>query len=184
MKFQKIDRSLVFTSAKQLAALSSLLAAAYFGVALVQSPPDIVQDDPALRVDFPAEKSRLKRMWSSKEIDRVEVTYIHTNTHFRINVSSSMLLANYDFKAVDRYRSGSAFSQGLLAAVDKTQAQESGKVADLRWGCVFYDSKSKAVFSIFFDRTGRSGVVNGACVNYDSEDSLKWLFSKYGGGFN
>jgi hypothetical protein len=60
----------------------------------------------------------------------------------------------------------------------------SGKVADLRWGCIFYGKDGSKFFSVYFDKSGRAGVVNGACFDFGSKALADWAESSFKTAFN
>ena len=64
-----------------------------------------------------------------------------------------------------------------------SRPKPSGKLADLRWGCIFFDKMGKRIGSIFFDRKGLNGVIEGCCVRFASDGLRKWAEEHFGNAF-
>jgi len=67
-----------------------------------------------------------------------------------------------------------------MAAVEKVRGKMSSEEADVRWGFVFRGQKDDRVLSIYIDKNGMKGVINGACVSFDSGELVKWAESTFG----
>ena len=144
---------------------------------VIRAQIQYVQDDTTKQINFANATALLRQFWKTGDVSRIEVMHVPTNRMYSINVSSSMVDAICTFKLIVRDPKDSMFGRELVATINKVAAAKSEKLADLRWGCVFYTGKNEPVFAIYFDQTGRKGVVNGACVEFDSDVLQKWANS-------
>lgn len=138
--------------------------------------PTIVNDDPDRVVDLETAFARLQNAWDAGHIRSVDVLHIPVTSEFGGNVSSSIIEVFYEFRLTNRDAGQSALATDLAAVIRNLRPESSGSVADLRWACIFSKADQR-VFSIYFDRTGRRGVVEGACVQFDSDALLRWAES-------
>jgi hypothetical protein len=56
--------------------------------------------------------------------------------------------------------------KAIVHAIDAVTFVRTPEHADVRWGIVFFDEKNKRLKSIFVDRFGFSGYVNGSLVRF------------------
>ena len=56
------------------------------------------------------------------------------------------------------------FRSDLISALAKLSLERAAYSPDCRWGCVFYDSKDERAMTMYFNRDGSVGLVNGAPV--------------------
>ena len=110
----------------------------------------------------------------------IEVQHISTNVSFRSNVSSSLVGTVYNYSMAFRYFAKDQYLEDLITAVESSRPVHSGKVADLRWGFLFSSNENERLLAIYFDKSGRAGVLNGACVNFESDALLKWAEANCG----
>ena len=147
-------------------------------VAWVADPEiEIVNDDDTKQVDLSKAYAHLEQQWREGKVDLVEILHVSVDREFPGNASSAMVEAYHDFRLIIRDPKESTLAKDIVAAVAKTKAAPSGKVADVRWGCLFRTHQNAKIFSVYFDRTGRKGVVNGACVNFQSDALQKCITS-------
>jgi hypothetical protein len=132
------------------------------------------QDDPKLHIDLRAALMDLEHAWTNEAIERIEILHIREEDEFPHNVSSSVVELNWQYILAIRRPESSKTADGLIRAIKGETAELTSKVTDLRWGCLFYDKKENRIISIYFDKTGRKGVINGACVSFKSNKLLKW----------
>jgi hypothetical protein len=141
------------------------------------------QDDPRKEINLPGELTRLKGLWEGSKIEKITILYIPKSTDFLIDISSAGLQADYRFKLILREPRERRLTQQLERVVEKVSGHLSRKHVDLRWGFIFEGPENRECFSIYLDRTGRQGVVNGACFIFDSQDLLDWADSTFGNIF-
>jgi len=147
------------------------------------SSADIRQDDPTVRIDFPLARKQLKEQRKSGDIVRMEVFHISNSAEFRTNVSSDMLKQNYDYKVVIKRIESSEIVTELFSVLEKVSATPSGRVFDLRWGCIFYGGDGSEAFSVYFGKEGDWGLINGACINFDARMLRQWAESSFARAF-
>jgi hypothetical protein len=133
-----------------------------------------VQDDPEKKVNFNAAVEQLDQQWKAVRVKKIEIMHIPTNRMCLGNVSSSRMDVSYGYKLIVRDPESSELMKELMGVLRNVSADWSGELADIRWGLVFYDLEDRRLFSIYLDRTGHNGVVNGACVNIRSDALRKW----------
>lgn len=137
------------------------------------------QDDATEQIDFGAAISRLKVAWEAGNVQRVEVIHIPSNRIYRKSVSASTIDATYVFKLVVREPRETRVVSDLMRRIGELEASSLGKPADLRWGCVFYSASDTRLLSIYFNANGLEGVVDKACVRFDSTALAQWAEEKF-----
>ena len=161
-------------------AVEALLAFACFFCTFLRSSAQNVRDDPNVKIDLAAAVNTVLKSWTNDTIDRVELMYITTNSTTRVSVSSSLLESAYDCKLVMRYFPSKSPFNRLIETLSELHPEPSGKMADLRWACIFFDKSGQRVFGIYFDASGRNGIINGCCVRFASGALRKWGESHFG----
>lgn len=146
----------------------------------VNSQTRMVQDDPGRVTDVTNDFNRLAREWEQSNIYSIDIFHISTNAEFVANMSSSRLEGYYDFKLTITDATESKLAAETIQVVTNITAALSKRVSDVRWGCVFYTRANTRVMAVYFDRTGRRGVINGACVDFGSDDLRKWAETNLG----
>jgi hypothetical protein len=100
------------------------------------------------------------------DVQRIETLHIPLSLETFGNVTPQSLQSGWHYKTTIRnlpYSLRNALAEALMAA---PVAIDSGAV-DVRQGIVFYSSNEETpVGAIYFDRTGRRGVVNNATVSF------------------
>lgn len=144
---------------------------------------EVRQDEATNRIDFAKDISRLTQAWQTGAVHTVEVLHISYKAEFPHNISSSALEAYYDFKLTVHDPESSVVIKQAIGSITNLTAKLSGKVSDLRWACIFYSEDGSRICAIYFDRTGRRGVVNGACVDFGSDDLKRWAESNFSSAF-
>jgi hypothetical protein len=115
-----------------------------------------VGEDPVVRSAVSVMRSgtttRLQILYLPKEITtivRVDLDALERLCYYRIGI--------------ERFHD-SKLRSDLISALENSSVQRTREEADLRWGCVFYDAKDTRVLTIYFDRWGRNGLINGIAV--------------------
>ena len=137
-----------------------------------------MNDDPTVKVDFEKAVAELQAQWKSNKIVAAEIMHIPTNIVSHANFSSARLNKTCRYRLLIVDAQDSKLCSSLVQTIGGLTATNSGARANLYWGCNFLDSDGRTTFSIYFDATGRKGVVNGACVDYGSDDLQKWAEAK------
>jgi hypothetical protein len=135
---------------------------------------EIKQDDPTVRVDYDGALGLLRQQLNDDKLGRAEVLHVSRHWVFRTNVSSQQMEKQYDYRLSIRAAGKSDAVRELISTLARVTPEHSGMVADLRWGCIIYAENGSRLFSVFFDKAGLRGVVNGACVNFGNEALREW----------
>ncbi len=144
------------------------------------SDTETFQDDTTRAIDFPNAIKRINTLWETRKIEKIELVHIPASIVFRKNVSSSSLDANYLFKLVVKEAEDTQIGSEIVAKLRALTTQPLGRAADLRWGFIFYSSENTRLFALYFDSSGLEGVVEGACVKFNSDILKTWAESKFG----
>lgn len=166
-----------------------LLAAVSIGIILLSGNTawpqvvELVQDNPTIKVDFAKAVDQLRRDWESGAVKSIEIFHISPEAEFIGNVSSSKLLAHHQYRLTIIDPKYTSSGKQIFKESVADDAAWSGVVADVRWGVMFVSKTNTALFYLSFDREGRNGVVNGACVRFRSLGLKRVLEKALGGVF-
>ena len=127
----------------------------------------IWHDDPKLRIDLPAARARLRQGLQSGQIDRLVVLHTRNGLVNWVNVSSTVLERNFDYRLEIRRMADSPMAPAFLDALSRALPVPSDQVADLRWGYIFYKLDGTQVISAYCDGSGKRGVIDGACYTFE-----------------
>jgi hypothetical protein len=128
----------------------------------------------------PARISALTDKLRSNEVQRVEIIQMPPRILTRTRVTPEMLERSFYYKLIIRDVRGGAYASSLIAAAASTSADPSTDMGDVRWGVSFFDQSEQRIVSLYFDASGRRGVVDALPVSFRGE-MFKWLddnFSK------
>src|ERR1035437_396772 len=98
---------------------------------------------------------------NSNNVTRIEIFFFPEEIATEFAVSPNDLEKVYWTKTIIADFKRTQFSSLLLHSLTESNIQpRNGKARDLRWGCVFFDSKGTRIMSLYFDQFGK-GEVNG-----------------------
>ena len=95
----------------------------------------------------------------AREIDRVEVLRVPLHADRPKKVTSDDVEWHYSEKLTIRFVRQDRVRVPLLKAVRSVGTLRSSDRVDLRWGIIFFAADNKRVGAVFFDASGRVGVV-------------------------
>lgn len=123
--------------------------------------------------------SALTEMLSAGSIARVEVVWIRPTTVTRIPIDPAQLERVFQIKLSIRDISESSNAPGLVAALKSLVVHPDTGRPDLRWGVVFYQREAgQRVGAIYFDRTGKRGVVDLMPVSFRGT-LFQWMLGSF-----
>ena len=105
---------------------------------------------------------QLNTLIKTGSISRVELLRLPDYIDTRVSVSPKALRAIAYYKVSFNRDIGYTF-EPLLSGLS---AEPENHTPDLRWGVLFYDSRNDEVGSIFVDRFGNHGYLNGKTVSF------------------
>jgi hypothetical protein len=108
------------------------------------------------------EIEKLNSLLKDGAVADVRMLHLHDSTMTRVNVTRDALLsmASYDVKWRDHISETFApFFSGMLV-------KQENHTPDLRWGILFYDSQNHEIASVYVDKFGRYGYVDGQTVSF------------------
>ena len=181
------------TKMAQIATLSCLLCCMLLlsgctTVVYVLGPPQygdpFVADNYEVTRDIPRTVKSFAHLWAANKIVEVQVLNKSTNVETRVPVSTQYLESRYNYKLIYRQRDDlRAQFDELVSKIKSAHATPSGTGADLRWGFVFCNKFGQRMFSCYFDKDGREGVIDDCCVKFGTNDLAAWATAKFGTAF-
>jgi len=127
-----------------------------------------------------ARTSDILRQLSSGAIARVEILQIPGRVLTRSRITPAMLEQQYHNKVEIRDITLTAYYKDVVYAFKSLVVRPEEEGADLRWGIVFYSRTGQRAGALYFDKTGRRGVVDDLPVAFQG-DFFAWVdrtFSK------
>ena len=138
------------------------------------------QDDTERIVDYRTVIAALQKEWKAGNLDRLDILHISTNAIYRTSISSSLLEQIVDFKLSIRDATADLVKESI-EILAKLNTEPSGTNADVRWGLIFYGKNDRRLLSVYVESEGRKGVVDGACVYFDTDALPKWARKTFAG---
>ncbi len=102
---------------------------------------------------------------SPEGIERVEILYLPERILTRAALTPERLEQSYHYRLEIRQFPGSLQREQLLPALREGSYSPSSGSYDLRTAILFFDKSGKRILSLYFDRSGRKGVVNRKTVS-------------------
>jgi hypothetical protein len=101
-------------------------------------------------------------------VERVEILYYPERILTRTALTPEMLERQYKYKVEIREFTASLQREQLVPALREASFSPSAGLSyDLRTAVLLFDKSGKRLLSIYFDRSGRNGVVNNESVSTD-----------------
>ncbi len=104
---------------------------------------------------------------SPEAVERVELLYFPERILVRAALTPEMLERQYKYKLEIRDFSASLQRPQLITALRGATVSPSARSYDLRTAVLLYDNNGKRMLSLYFDRSGKNGVVNRESVSTD-----------------
>jgi hypothetical protein len=111
----------------------------------------------------------LRSLLKAGTIRRVEILRIPDETMTRTSVRPEDLRSIASYKVI--FNEGFESTFGSL--LSETSFNRSSQNSDLRWGVLFYNASGEEVGSMFVDKFGENGVVNGEHVRFTSNLAMR-----------
>ncbi len=96
---------------------------------------------------------------------RLEVLYFPTEMQTQAPLTPEQLEAHCWYRIGVREFQWSAVRTDLITALDVSSVETEAKEPDCRWGCIFYDREDSRVLTVYLDRRGSVGLINGTPVS-------------------
>jgi hypothetical protein len=109
-------------------------------------------------------------------VARVEILYYPEQILTRFGFTPEMLEKLYRYKVEVKEFTEATSRQRLVTALRETSMSPTGSSHDLRTAVLLYDNNGKRLLSLYFDRTGRNGMVNSESVSID-DGVYRWAKS-------
>ena len=126
------------------------------------------------QLDLPKVVADLREQWAAGKIDMVVIAHVHSDRIFALEYDTTRLDNEAYFRLAVLHPDSNEITRKLMAEVEKVTGRPSMGECFVRWGFTFLDRRGARAFSIYTDRSGRRGVVNGQIVQLDSDDLFKW----------
>lgn len=123
---------------------------------------------------------RIKGAVSQDHIERLEVFHIPPTIETLIGLTPGNIDTSYKYKIeIASPSSGSEEMKSLCRAIDHTEVHSPlHGFYDFRWGCKFYNSGTKEVYTIYLDRWGENAVIDNKSVSLKG-GFYPWLKSHF-----
>jgi hypothetical protein len=109
----------------------------------------------------------LRSLFDSNAVAKVQVLHMPDSVSTRVAVTQQALRSVAITKKTFRDRVGQTLDQ-MLAGIS---VKGDKHTPDLRWGVLLYNAKNHEVASVFVDKFGRYGYLNGKTVSFDAGTS-------------
>lgn len=101
-------------------------------------------------------------------IERVEILYFPERILTRASLTPQMLERQYQYKIEIRDFTASTQRQQFVTVLREASISPSGGSYDLRTAVLLYEKTGKRLSSLYFDRTGKNGVVNDESISINN----------------
>jgi hypothetical protein len=98
-------------------------------------------------------------------VERVEILYYPERILTRTALTPEMLERQYKYKVEIREFAASVQREQLVPALREASFSPAGRSYDLRTAILLYDKNDGRILSLYFDRSGKNGVVNRESVS-------------------
>jgi hypothetical protein len=111
-----------------------------------------------------ADMERLKSLLKEGTVAKVKVLHVPDSTLTRMAVSQEALrsIASSVLDFTDH------ITEKFNPLLSDVSVKRENHTPDLRWGVVFYDAQDHEIGSVFVDKFGRYGYLNGQTVSFDT----------------
>jgi len=98
----------------------------------------------------------------SASTTRLEILCVPREVLTRFRLSPQLLEQHYHYRFCIRLFQGSKLQDELVSALAQSGVSEiaAKPEPDLRWACVFYNDRGDRVLTMYFDGSGKTGLIN------------------------
>ncbi len=119
------------------------------------TPTPVVSSEPVVQ-------TAVDLLRSEEAIARAEILYFPVENESPIAVTPELLERGYyEYRIEIRYFDQAKLRGELADALAMSVIRPTTEQGDLRWGCILYDWEGRRVLTMYFDRDGRFGFING-----------------------
>jgi len=103
----------------------------------------------------------------SKSVTKLEILYFPKEMETRVGVTPQLLeeWCFFRISIKDLQYSNVTMKNGLVSALEESAAKKANGNADLRWGCIFYDTSGTRVLALYFNGSGTEGYVDSTPIS-------------------
>jgi hypothetical protein len=120
--------------------------------------------------------------FSVGNVSRIEVLQIPPRILTRSAVTPEMLEKSFHYKLVIQNPGSGAYRDKLRDALSSMSVRSELEIKDLRWAVLFYTRDGSRVGSLYFNKDGEYGAVDGKPASFRG-DFFKWLESSFASCF-
>lgn len=103
----------------------------------------------------------------SGAITKLEVLYYPKEMLTRTRLNPELLEKQYYYKiSIERFQSSKLKSE-MISAFENSAIKPAAIEPDLRWACIFYNTNNDRVLTMYFDASGKKGIIDGVSVVSD-----------------
>ena len=98
------------------------------------------------------------------ETAQLEVLYFPKEAETYVALNPDILEKTWSYKITFRKFQHSPIKDDLIAAIENSSIIQTNVTGDLRWACIFYNTNSVRVLTMYFDAAGNKGFIQGKSV--------------------
>lgn len=117
---------------------------------------------------------------SSGQVGRVEILQIPARVMTRARITPGMLERQYHNKLTIRNLDTAAYKSEMINSFKSISARSRNEIPDIRWGVIFYSRDDTRIGTVYFDKSGEAGAVNGEAATFTG-NFFGWLNATFSG---
>lgn len=120
---------------------------------------------------------------AAREIVAIDILAISQSSFTGIAITPESIQKNFHYKLELRNAGMNLYRKSLVEVLGGVSLTDTTENSDIRWAIIFYNAKMEALSTIYLDKVGNVGIVNGHSVRLSSplfrRSLLAWLTTNF-----